>query len=310
MKEVYVFDRKTQNVEKEEIYGLFFLKILYGNGMFPLILKNLLLPMTSRFAFFSYFYGFLQKKKSSRKKIFPFIKRFKVNTDEFELPIKKFSSFNDFFIRKLKKESRPIAEGEDIIVLPADGRYLFYPSIHKANGFYVKGEKFNLLTLTQNKTLYDTYRKGSLVIGRLCPMDYHRFHFPCQCLPSKAKLINGRFYSVNPLALRKKISIFSKNKRMMTELQTKMFGKILFIEVGATCVASIQQTYTPQTLCMKGEEKGYFQFGGSSILMFFPPKKVSFDKDLLISSSKRIEVKAHMGEQFGKAFTPIGPAFN
>ena len=299
MKEVYVFDRKTQILEKEQIYGLFFIKALYGDGIFSLIFKMLFLPLISRFAFFSYLYGFLQKTKKSRKKISPFIKKFKVDISEFECSIEKFSSFNDFFIRSLKKEARPINKEEDSIVLPADGRYLFYPSISEAKGFYVKGKKFDMLTLIQDHKLCEIYKQGSLVIGRLCPTDYHRFHFPCECLPSKAKLINGNFYSVNPIALRKKISIFCENKRMITKLQTKAFGKILFIEVGATCVASIKQTYIPKTLCMKGEEKGYFEFGGSSILMFFPPKKVHFDKDLLSFSSKQIEVKAQMGERFG-----------
>src|SRR6202044_707631 len=108
----------------------------------------------------------------------------------------------------------------------------------------------------KNDALAEQFANGSVVLARLCPCDYHRFHFPCDAIPGPAKLINGPLYSVNPIALCKNLSILSENKRMITELETDHFGKVLYIEVGATNVGSIHQTFTPYQRYKKGDEKG------------------------------------------------------
>ena len=261
----------------------------------------IILPFLARIPLFSKLYGKAQKKTKSKKKVKPFIQKFSVDQSEFERSSEEFSSFNDFFIRRLKPACRPIDQGDKVAVLPADGRHLFYPSIGDAEGFYVKGKKFDLNALLRDEFLFDIYKRGSLIISRLYPTDYHRFHFPCECVPTTPKLINGPLYSVNPIALRRNIEILGENKRVLTQLKTKAFGNILFIEVGATFVGSIKQTFTPQSLCMKGQEKGYFEFGGSCILMLFGPGTITFDNDLIESSKRQIEIKAKMGEKFGLA---------
>ncbi|MES2199982.1 MAG: phosphatidylserine decarboxylase, partial [Chlamydiota bacterium] len=124
-------------------------------------------------------------------------------------------------------------------------------------------------------------------------------HFPCSCTPSKSFLINGPLYSVNPLALRKRIEILAQNKREITILGTECFGKVLFIEVGATCVGAIHQTYTPEKLHEKGAEKGYFSFGGSSLVLLFEPGAIVFDQDLVEASKEGIEVLGLMGQTLG-----------
>jgi len=301
MGDIHYLERSTGKVKQEHVYGKFFIEALYGSSFFSALFSLIFLPLIARFPFFSLLYGRRQKNAKSQKKVAPFIKMFKVDASEFAKPVESFTSFNDFFIRKLKPSCRPITKGEHIAVLPADGRHLFYPSIGEAEGFYVKGKKFDLERLLQDEFLFDIYKRGSLVISRLCPTDYHRFHFPCECIPTQAKLMNGPLYSVNPIALRKNIMILNENKRMLTQLKTKTFGNILFIEVGATFVGAVKQTYTPQSLCKKGQEKGYFEFGGSCILMLFAPGAIVFDDDLVASSKKQVEIKAKMGEQFGIA---------
>lgn len=302
MGDLQYFDRATNQIKSEQIYGKFFLEALYGNSFISQFFSLIVLPFIVQMAFFSKLYGKMQKRRRSRKKILPFIEKFHIDASEFLKPPEEFCSFNDFFIRRLKPSCRPIAKGDDIAVLPADGRFLFYPKIDEAEGCYVKGKKFDLRSLLQDDHLFDCYKEGSVVIGRLCPTDYHRFHFPFDCMPTEAKLIKGALYSVNPIAIRKYISIFHENKRMLTELETKIFGRVLFVEVGATFVGSIHQTYSPNTKCLKGEEKGYFEFGGSCILLFFPFGKVKFDETLIQISKKHIEVKAKMGEPFGQAY--------
>ncbi|MBF5060179.1 phosphatidylserine decarboxylase [Candidatus Neptunochlamydia vexilliferae] len=297
MNDITYRDRATGKLKKEKIYGKFFLETLYGNNIFS---RLLLLPLFAHIPFFSKQYGKRQKRKKSRTKIIPFIRDFHVDVSEFADPIESFNSFNDFFIRKLKPKARPIKKGSDMVVFPADGRHLVFPNLEKVEGFYVKGQKFNLRSLLDNEELVEKYREGSMVISRLCPTDYHRYHFPCSGTPGKAKLINGPLFSVNPIALRKHFSILSENKRVITPVETTSFGTLLYIEVGATCVGSIQQTYTPEKPCKKGDEKGYFEFGGSCVILLFEPSKIIFDQDLVETSAQYIETYAKMGTSMGK----------
>jgi phosphatidylserine decarboxylase len=300
MTEIIYVDRKTKKEEREKVYGRFFLELLYAGGPLSRLLSFFLLPLLSRIPFLSRLYGDFQKSRISRRKVKPFIHSFHVDASEFLDPVDSFASFNDFFIRHLKPECRPMAEGNDVAVLPADARYLVYPNIDQADGFWVKGKKFSLHTLLQSDGLAKRYAGGAMVMARLCPVDYHRFHFPCACTPGKAELINGPLYSVNPIALRRRIEILSENKRMITELHTANFGTVLYIEVGATYVGSIHQTYTPGKSYAKGDEKGYFAFGGSCLLLLFEPNRIVFDQDLIDVSSRKMEVLGKLGQSLGR----------
>ena len=299
MSEIVYKHRETGELKKEKVYGIIFLEAVYGTNVFAKLFSLLVLPLISHVPLFSQLYGKRQKSKKSREKIAPFVKAYGVDVSEFEKPLSRFVSFNDFFIRKLKPESRPITPGDKVAILPADGRYLVFPKLSESEGFYVKNKKFDLRRLLQDEFLFELYKRGSLVIARLCPTDYHRFHFPFECLPSKPKLINGPLYSVNPIALREHINILNENKRMFTELQTKNFGKVLYIEVGATCVGSIQNTFQPNTPYKKGAEKGYFEFGGSCLLLLFQPNTITFDLDLVEASAQHIETRAKFGTRLG-----------
>jgi phosphatidylserine decarboxylase len=242
----------------------------------------------------------LQRRAWSKRKIVPFIKKYGVDASEFELPVEAFESFDAFFTRKLKATARPIAAAEEVAIIPADARYLFFQDIDAADGFVVKGAKFTLSELLQDEALAKTYHGGAMLIARLCPTDYHRFHFPLAGVPSVAKLINGWLYSVNPLALRTNIDIFTQNKRMLTHLETARFGTLLCIEVGATNVGSIIQTYTPQVFHHKGAEKGYFSFGASALIVLFPPKRIVFDGDLVAATAQGLEMRCLLGQSLGK----------
>ena len=300
MAEIIYKDRESGELKKEKVYGKFFLEAIYGNSLFSKLFSLLFLPLIANVPFFSKLYGKKQKSLKSRAKIRPFVETFGVDISESVTPIESFQSFNDFFIRKLKPQARPIAKGDDVAILPADGRYLVYPDVSTIEGFYVKDKKFDLRRLIQDEFLFEIYKRGSMMIARLCPTDYHRFHFPCECLTSKPKLINGPLYSVNPIALKRHINILNENKRMLTQLQTKQFGKILYIEVGATFVGAIKQTYTPQSLCKKGAEKGYFEFGGSCLIILFQPNSITFDQDLVDASLQYVETKAKFGTSLGR----------
>lgn len=301
MTDIFFIDRTTKKREKEKVYGHFFLKVLYGKGVVCRFFSLFLLPLFARISFFSWLYGVFQKSHLSRHKVKPFIQSYGIDSTEFLEPVDAFTSFNDFFIRRLKPKCRPIAPEENVAVLPADARYLVFPNVATVDGFWVKGKKFSLTDLLQSESLAARYQEGAMVIARLCPVDYHRFHFPCQCIPGQAQLINGPLFSVNPIALKRNIEILSENKRMLTELQTPNFGTVLFMEVGATYVGSIHQTYAPGNSCAKGEEKGYFAFGGSCLILLFEPGAIIFDQDLIAASNQKIEVRGQLGQSLGRA---------
>jgi phosphatidylserine decarboxylase len=293
-------DRKTGQEMTEKVYGKFYIDLLYGTSWLSHVLSFLVLPFFAHINFLSRLYGAIQKSSVSKEKIPPFIKKFHVDTSEFLDTVDSYQSFNDFFIRKLKPQVRPITPGVDIAILPADGRYLLYENIEKTDGFFVKGKKFSLEKLLRNPELAQKYAQGAMVIARLAPVDYHRFHFPVNCIPEDPEPISGPLFSVNPAALKKRVEILAENKRAITPLKTKNFGTVLFIEVGATYVGTIHQTFDPHEPHLKGDEKGYFSFGGSSLILLFEPGYIKFDQDLIDASSRRIEILGQMGQSLGR----------
>lgn len=301
MDPITYIDRTTGNIEQEQVYGAKALNLLYGKGWLTSLIGVPLAHLCARLPFFSAFFGYLKTRPSSAKQIIPFINNFGMDTSEFLESPKSFKTFNDFFIRKLKPAARPIAPGNETAIIPADGRYWFYQRYDLAEGIIVKGQRFDIPTLIGNKELAEHYSQGSLVVARLCPTDYHRFHFPCDCIPGETQLINGWLYSVNPIAIKKDLQIFTQNKRTLCELETEHFGKVLFLEIGATCVGAIHQTYSQDKHYNKGDEKGYFSFGASSLILLFPPNKIIFDKDLIDATKRGLEIRCLMGQSMGQA---------
>ena len=299
MSVIYYIDRISKKKNIEQVYGEEFIELMYGSGPMSILARLLLKPVVCDYPIFSHLYGAIQKSSLSKCKIAPFIKKFHMDESEFLDGIDSYKCFNDFFVRRLKPTARPIASGDNTAALPADARYMFYSDISTCDGFLVKGSKFSLLELLKDENLAKKYENGSMLIARLCPTDYHRFHFPFDCVPSETKLINGVLSSVNPLALKKNIHIFTENKRTITTLESKKFGTVLFLEIGATCVGGIHQTYKPGEFCQKGQEKGYFSFGGSSLVLLFEKGKIAFDQDLLAASKEDIEIKCLMGQSLG-----------
>ncbi len=297
---IYI-DRQTSQKCEEKIYKESALQLLYGDSWLPRWIRPWILSAFVKWPFFSAFYGYLQKCPASAKKIAPFMKTFDVDAGEFLEPVSSFRSFNDFFIRRLKAEVRPFPREEGVAVIPADARYYFYQNIETCDGFIIKGQKFNLAELLQCDSLAEGYRQGSMVLARLCPSDYHRFHFPCNCLPGPTQELAGVLYSVNPLAVRKNIQIFTRNKRTLCKLQTSSFGQVLYMEVGATNVGSIRQISPPNQWQKRGAEKGYFEFGGSALVLLFPPRCIQFDEDLLAATAQGIEIRCLMGQSMGSS---------
>lgn len=290
------FNRLTGRIETEAVYGEGFLRFTYENPLGTLPLNALV-----KRAFFSQWYGRRMDDPASRAKIAPFLTTYGVDTAEFaDLP-DSFRTFNEFFYRKLKPQARPIAAGTGDIVFPADGRHLVLPDIAACGDFFVKGVRFDLAELLNDAEKARRFANGNMLISRLCPVDYHRFHFPCDGTPGTPRLINGPLYSVSPIALRKRPSILWENKREITVLRSPELGDVLLLEIGATCVGSIVQTFTPDAAIRKGAEKGCFRFGGSCCITIFEPGRIRFAGDLVEHSRAGREVYARMGDVCAQA---------
>ena len=295
MENVKFFNRYTGKVETEQIYGEGFLRWVYSNPLGKLSLEGLV-----KRAVFSKWYGGRMDAPQSSSRVLPFIHTYGLNTNEFADQPESYRTFNEFFYRKLKPGARPIAPDPNVAVFPADGRHLGFQNIHEAEGIFVKGAKFKLDKLCGRRELAERYAHGSIVLSRLCPVDYHRYHFPVSGTPGRPTMINGALYSVSPLALKQNINYLSENKRAYTEIDSPEFGKVLMFEVGATCVGSFEYTFTPGVPMQKGSEKGYFKFGGSETITLFEPGRIRLAEDLLENSRIGRELYARMGDIMGR----------
>lgn len=292
---IQFFNRYTARVETEAVYGEAFVRWSYYHP-----LGRLALHLVAKRALFSRWYGWRMKGVDSRKRIDPFIGQYGVDTAEMNVDVASFTTFNDFFVRRLKPEARPIDSDQRAAVFPADGRHLGFQNLSEVGGVFVKGQKFDIDLLLMNSELANRYREGALVLSRLCPVDYHRFHFPVDGVPSAPVLINGPLFSVSPIALRRNLGYLWSNKRMITRLETREFGVVLLIEVGATCVGTIRQSFESRMPVSKGKEKGWFEFGGSSTITLFEPGRIKLATDLVENSRRCRELYARMGDRMGE----------
>ena len=185
-------------------------------------------------------------------------------------------------------------------VLPADGRHLGFPDASRVNGIFAKGQTFDIPALVADRALGERYARGTVVCSRLCPVDYHRFHFPVAGVPGEPVLAKGQLYSVNPIALRRSAAYLWQNKRQRVTIDAGPFGLVTMVSVGATNVGTIIETYKPGQAVAKGDEKGYFRFGGSFVATIFEPGRIKLEDDLIHAGETAVEVYAKVGSPLGR----------
>ncbi len=290
--EIKFINRATGQIQMEAPPAERLLKFLYDNPFG----KTAFLTIARR-KFISEFYGRKMNKPSSTKKIKDFVKKLGIDMTESIKSISEFSNFNDFFYRELKPNARPIGQG---FVSPGDGRLLAFENIEDVNTFFVKGRAFNLEEFLGDRELAEKKKNSSLFILRLAPNDYHRYHFPYSGEVSKTTKIKGKYFSVSPYALAKNFAkVFCENKREYCTISSSDKGEILIAPVGATMVGSIIETFKPFTAINKGDEMGYFAFGGSTVVLLVDKDKISIDQDILTNTRNKIETYVKMGETIG-----------
>ncbi|MBM3268123.1 MAG: phosphatidylserine decarboxylase [Candidatus Sericytochromatia bacterium] len=287
-------DRRTGRLIDEEIFAGNAIRWFYTPGAGSVVFDRLV-----NSAWFCDLYGRLQDGRGSARRIPEFIARFGLDAAEFEKPLYAYRSFNQFFVRKLKPGARPFEQAPDALPAPAEGKILVYPHLESDTKIPIKGAAISIESLLSGAEPPDAYRGGSACIIRLAPYDYHRFHFPDAGTAGRVWDIPGRYHSVNPLALARVPDLYCRNKRTVTRLETQNFGRVAFVEVGALCVGTILQTFQPGDVA-RGQEKGYFRFGGSTVVLLFEAGRVRFDDDLCADSATGLEVQVRVGTRIAR----------
>ena len=230
----------------------------------------------------------------SKIKINRFIDKNNINT--FEYDDKKYKSYNDFFTRKVISCKRPIMSNKNALISPCDGKVLAY-TINDDLTLKIKDSYYSIDTLV-NESIMDEYRGGTALVFRLSTDNYHRYCYIDSGTKGKNYHIKGVFHTVQPISL-KNYNFFKTNSREYTILNTNNFDKVIQVEVGALMVGRIKNNHEEYEY-KKGEEKGYFEFGGSTIVLLFKKGIITLDKDIIENSKENIETIVKYGEKIGK----------
>ena len=279
-------NRKTG--EKTEVVVSGSQKFLYRNWFGRIILKLLIRPFITKVG------GWFLKRRISKKRIPKFIKEGNINVDDYI--VNDIKSYNDFFIRKIKEGRRIIDEEPTHLIAPCDSKLSAY-QIEENSVFKIKDSYYRVEDLLKNKELADEFVGGNLLVFRLTVDDYHRYSYPASGKKGKNTHIKGVFHTVNPIAL-EKYNFYKTNSREYTILDTNEFGKMIMVEVGAIMVGKIRNHHQEYEF-KRGEEKGYFEFGGSTIVLI-TKNNIKIDKDIISNTNNGDESIVKLGEKVGE----------
>ena len=239
--------------------------------------------------------GFFLDSRLSAVFVKPFIKSNKINMTDYEQ--RKYKSFNDFFTRKVLDGARPVCAEENAFVSPADARLSVY-EISPEQYFTIKGVDYTVADLLKNENLAEKFSGGYCLIFRLAVDNYHRYGWSCNGKAEKTVHIKGNYHTVQPIAMRR-YPIFRENVREYTVLNSDKFGTIVQIEVGALMVGRISNNETKGSTAKKGDEKGKFQFGGSTVIVLTEKDKLCIENEFLINTKNGLETNVKYGEKIG-----------
>ena len=224
-----------------------------------------------------------------------FIKSNNIDMSDYE--DRKFCSFNDFFTRGLKDGARPVTDGEDDFISPADARLSVY-DITPERYFTVKGVDYTIADLLENKELAERFDGGKCLIFRLAVDNYHRYGWCADGQAEAPVRIKGKYHTVQPIAMRR-FPIFRENVREYTVVKTEKFGTVVQIEVGALMVGRIVNNAPNGCTAKKGLEKGKFEFGGSTVVVLLEKDKVMLDEEFITNTQNDLETNVKYGEKIG-----------
>lgn len=302
MADIKIYNRYTKQIEIEKVYGEKAVELAYDSRIAKAISPVVASRTLSRL------YGSSQDTLKSGKKVPEFIKKFNIEIGDYlpgsleHEPVEKsYKTFNEFFIRKFKAGLRPFPTEDHQLGAFAEARYYGHESISEETRIPVKGKYLSAAQLLGNVKNAEVFEGGPLLLARLCPVDYHRYHYCDGGKTLEAYRVKGEFHSVNPLALKLKQNIFIKNERRISILQTENFGKLAYIEVGATMVGKIIQSADESKKFERGQEKGYFLFGGSTVIVLGEPNRWKPSEDILENTKNSTETYVHLGDSIAES---------
>ena len=275
--------KKVSNITNQDKL----LSFLYTNIFGRMLLKPLIQPQVSKLA------GRYLSSAHSKWLISKFIERNEIDMDIYEEC--DYSSFNDFFTRKIKPDCRPVPEDLDVLISPCDCLATVYP-IQENTTFSIKNTEYTLRSLLRSPRLAKRFRGGYAYVLRLTVEDYHRYLYSVSGKQSKNYHIDGTFHTVNPIA-NDYLPIYKENTREYTVIRSKEFGDVLQME-GALLVGKISN-HKQSTVVTRGEEKGFFEYGGSTIVVLTQKGRVTPRSDLLTNSKNGYETKVLQAHPLG-----------
>ena len=292
-KGIMLINRLTGELQKETVFGDAALRFIYES-----LLGRTLWGIAFNSAGLSEMLGRRYDSPASKKKIPALASTPGCDPEEAEFPPEHYENFNAFFTRKLKPGARPFDAAPNLLSSPSDGRVFVYENLKPTDPVPVKGAQRTLNDLCQESLPAESL---AVAVIRLAPVDYHRYHFPCDCEQKENPVVvRGKYHSVNPIALVKRPDVYVENTRQITTLESDVFGSFRYLEVGAFGVGSIIQTAQPGKHA-KIDEKGMFKFGGSTVILVFDNSKLQWDADLLENTRKGYETLIRMGMTLASA---------
>ena len=265
------------------------LEVIYGHALTRMLLRPFLSPAVSDIC------GKFLSTRLSRRIIPSFVKKNHIDLSIYEK--QEFDSYNAFFTRKIKAEQRPINDQKNVLISPSDGKVTAYPITQKGR-FWIKHTQYTAAQLLKDERLAERYMGGWIYVIRLTVDDYHRYCYVADGRKSKQRKIRGVLHTVNPVA-NDYYPIYKMNSREYCLLKTKEFGTILLMEVGALMVGKINNHEEDPAQVKRGEEKGMFEFGGSTIVVMTEPGMTKPDKDIIQNTKVQAETLIKMGEPIG-----------
>ena len=285
-------DRNGNAVEEDKAQGNI-LRFLYRTAPGRLLLSPMTKPAVSRAA----------RKVLSGRLSSHFVEGFarKNSIDLSEYTGAPYDSFNRFFTRQIRPGRRPFDHEKTAFCAPCDSRLSVYP-IEKDASFTIKGVPYTMEQLTKSRKLSDAYEGGQLLLFRLTVRDYHHYACVDDGFLGRSRHIPGALHTVNPIAV-ETVPVYRENARCLTILKSENFGPLLYVEVGAMMVGEIVNV-RENVAVRRGREKGYFSFGGSTVIICVKKDRVCIDEDILQNSARGIETQVHMGEKIGHGSSP------
>lgn len=265
------------------------LEVIYGHALTRMLLRPFLSPAVSDIC------GKFLSTRLSRRIVPSFVKKNHIDLGIYER--QEFDSYNAFFTRKIKAEQRPINDQKNVLISPSDGKVTAYPITQKGR-FWIKHTQYTAAQLLKDERLAERYMGGWIYVIRLTVDDYHRYCYVADGRKSRQRKIRGVLHTVNPVA-NDYYPIYKMNSREYCLLKTKELGTILLMEVGALMVGTINNHEKDAVQVKRGDEKGMFEFGGSTIVVMTEPGMAEPDKDIIHNTKAQAETLVKMGEPIG-----------